>query len=118
MGEEMERRLHVRVKPSADLPATAVLKGSGVFHESLTVIDVSVGGLCVLAGGDLTEGAPGTRVALEVNLSTQPAALTLTVELRWRHEDLRGVAFVDPSSEQTATVGRYVAELLERGASR
>lgn len=113
----MERRLHVRVKPSAELPASAVLKGTGVFHEVLTVIDVSVGGLCVLAAGALADGGPGTRVSLEVTLPSRPSPLVLDAELRWRHEDLRGLAFLSPSADETTTVGKYVAELLERGSA-
>jgi hypothetical protein len=107
-----ERRRHVRTKPDPSLPARAVRTVDALLRESLDVIDISVGGMA-LATRPIDVG---TRMTLTVTLGAEPER-AIEVEVRWAATGMIGVEFVDPSHETSHAVQRYVAELLERGAS-
>ena len=106
-----ERRRHVRAKPTADLPANAVI-GAGLLRESVPILDVSVSGMALALGGK----AAGERLALRVSLAGQ-GEHDVNVEVRWGTAEIAGVALVDPPDEAAHAIQRYVGELLERGAA-
>ena len=110
-----ERRRHVRMKPIPELPATAVLQGSGLVHESLEVVDVSVGGLALATSGALENAAMGDAVTLRLGLSRY-GEHTIPVTIRWKARGLTGVEFGALEPAATTAIRRFVAELLERGA--
>lgn len=114
-SEARERRRDVRLRPMPDLPAEArLLEGD----RALGVADVSVGGMAVSMHPELEALEPGSRHVLELDLGRY-GTFELTAEVRHRGGDAAGtigLMFVDPPSDAGTALGRYVAELLERGA--
>lgn len=108
-----ERRRHVRVKPTADLPARVALGVDSLVRETAEVHDVSVGGLA-LGSKQLASSAPGTRVLLELMLGTF-GDHRVHVEIRWTAGEVVGVELVEPAVDAAQAIRKYVAELLERG---
>lgn len=108
-----ERRRHVRVKPTADLPIRVAIGVESLVRETAEVHDVSVGGLA-LGSKQLATKPVGARITLEVMLGTY-GDHRVEVQTRWSAGDLVGVELVDPSGEGAHAIRRYVAELLERG---
>jgi len=111
--EARERRRHVRVKPRPELPARAALAGGGFVRETLHVVDVSVGGLALSA-----PALAGTSIGqtLKLVLIFEPTGEhAVDVVVRWISGDTLGVELVAPTPRTTQTLGRYVAEILERG---
>ncbi len=108
-----ERRRHVRVKPTADLPARVALGLESLVRETAEVHDVSVGGLA-LGSKQLASSPRGTRVHLELMLGTY-GDHRVEVETRWTSGELVGVELVEPTNDASQAIRRYVAELLERG---
>ena len=111
-----ERRKAVRMKPTPELPARAVLAVEGPVQEALTVFDVSVGGMALSLPGQ-GGTATGRRMRLHVSLGGGHGEHEIDVEIRWASPQVMGIAFVDLTPEATTAVRRYVAELLERGNS-
>ena len=111
---ETDRRRHVRLKPSAEVPARVALPGDGLMREALDVVDISVGGMA-LASPALKDSKAGARMKLVITLGTQD--YSVDVVTRWATSETIGVELVDPPPAATQALGRYVAELLERGAS-
>lgn len=113
--EARERRRDVRIRPISELPAEArLLEGD----RRLEVTDVSVGGLAVSMREELGDLELGSRHGLRLSLGRY-GDLDLEVEVRHRGGDVAGtigLMFVDPPSQTVSTLGRYVAELMERGA--
>ena len=60
MSAGTERRRHVRLKPSADVPARVALVGDGLMREMIDVVDISVGGMALTAV--VLSGAVGVEV--------------------------------------------------------
>jgi hypothetical protein len=113
---EVERRRAVRMRPMPDLPARARLVGDS--PVDLQVWDVSVGGLAVTGGNALAALTRGTRHHIALDLGRY-GAFEVDVEVRHRgaqHTELIGMQLIDPPPAATTALGRYVAELLERGA--
>ncbi len=110
-----ERRLHVRLKPTADAPARAVLASSGLMREVLDVVDISIGGVA-LGSPALRGMQPGQPFAVALVLGTHGEHV-LQVVVSWASAETVGAAFVESSPEASQAIGRYVAELLERGTS-
>lgn len=108
-----ERRRHVRVKPTAELPARVALGVDSVLREIVEVHDVSVGGL-LLGSKQLAAMASGSRVTVEVMLGPF-GDHRVEVEIRWAKAEAVGVQLVDPASEAAQAIRKYVAEHLERG---
>jgi len=114
-SEARERRRDVRLRPMPDLPAEARLVDGG---RALGVSDVSVGGMAVSMNPELEHLETGTRHALKLDLGRY-GELELTAEVRHRGGGAAGtigLMFVDPPAGAVSALGRYVAELLERGA--
>ncbi|MBX3186424.1 MAG: PilZ domain-containing protein [Labilithrix sp.] len=109
-----ERRRHVRVKPTPELPARVVL-GDGPVRESLDVVDVSLGGFA-LSSPALRSTQAGARLALTLALGTGREH-AIDVVARWAKAEVVGVELVEPAQEVTESLRRYVAELLERGGA-
>jgi c-di-GMP-binding flagellar brake protein YcgR len=110
-----ERRKAVRMKPTPELPARAVIAVEGPVQESLTVFDVSVGGMALSHPGQ-GGTAMGRKMRLHISLTGQ-GEYEVDVEIRWASPQVIGIAFVDLTPEATQGVRRYVADLLERGNS-
>jgi c-di-GMP-binding flagellar brake protein YcgR len=110
-----ERRKAVRLKPTPELPARAVLAVEGPVAESLTIFDVSVGGMATSHPGQ-GGTAIGRRMTLKIDFAVQ-GEHSITCEIRWASPQVIGIAFLDMTPEATQAVRRYVADLLERGAT-
>jgi hypothetical protein len=110
-----ERRRHVRLKPTPDLPVSVALASEGLMREMLDVIDLSVGGLA-LSSPALAATKPGDHLRLHLTLGGS-AEQVIEVVARWKSQDGVGVELVDPSGRASQELGRYIAELLERGGS-
>jgi hypothetical protein len=108
-----ERRRHVRVKPTSDLPVRVALGVESLVRETAEVHDVSASGLA-LGSKQLASNPIGTRVLLELMLGTY-GDHRVHVEIRWTRGEAVGVELVDPAPEAAQSIRKYVAELLERG---
>ena len=64
-----DRRRHVRLKPTAEVPARVALLGDGPMREALDVIDISIGGMA-LASPALKGSTAGARMRLVITLGT------------------------------------------------
>ena len=115
MSAGTERRRHVRLKPSIDAPARVALIGDSLMREMVDLVDISVGGMAltaaVLAGTTL-----GKRMKLSIALGNEEEH-AIEVVTRWTAAGVVGVELVDPSPRAAQAISRYVADLLERGAS-
>ena len=111
-----ERRRHVRLKPTPELPVRVSLAGDGLVREGLDVIDLSVGGLALSSSPALAGTKPGARLRLHLTLGTS-AEEVVEVVTRWTSTDGIGVELVDPPPAIAQALARYIAELLERGGS-
>jgi len=110
-----ERRRHVRLKPTPELPARVALVGDGLLRESLDLIDISVGGL-LLSSSALTTVVPGQRMKLLLTLGVRDE-YAIEVVARWTSGESVGAELVDPAPSTAQAVSRYISELLERGGS-
>jgi hypothetical protein len=110
-----DRRRHVRLKPSAEVPARVALLGDGPVREALDVVDISIGGMA-LASPVLKGTKEGARMKLVLTLGAKDEH-ALEVVTRWTAAETVGVEIVDPAPTATQALGKYVAELLERGSS-
>lgn len=115
MSAGTERRRHVRLKPSADVPARVALVGDGLMREIIDIVDISVGGMALTAAV-LSGAAPGKRMKLLVALGSDEEH-AIEVETRWTAGGVVGVEVVDAAPRAAQAISRYVAELLERGGS-
>jgi hypothetical protein len=104
------------MRPLPELPATAARLGDGTIHESLVVIDVSLGGLALATEGSLVDAKVGDRFALRLDMGPF-GAHRADVIVRWAAEQQTGVEIVDLLPDVGVAIRRYVAELLERGAA-
>lgn len=114
-SQTIERRRTVRLRPLPDLPATARLADPQL---DLQVWDVSVGGLAVVAPTNRGMFEPGTRHRLHLDLGRY-GAFDLQVLVRHCTGDAEGTVgmqIIDAPQQVTTVIGRYVAELLTRGA--
>jgi hypothetical protein len=114
-SDAKERRRAVRLRPILDLPAKARLLDGGL---ELQVWDVSVGGLAVVDPRQADAWNPDARHRIHLDLGRY-GAFDLDMVVRHRTENATGTVgmqIVDPPQEIITAMGRYVAELLERGA--
>lgn len=110
-----ERRRHVRVKPTADLPARVALASGGLLREALDVVDLSASGFAL--SSPLVAGkAVGDTFALQLSLGAG-AEHTVKVVVRWSSADGAGVELVDPAPAVAQELQRFIAEHLERGGA-
>jgi hypothetical protein len=115
MAAATERRRHVRLKPSAEIPARVSLVGDGLMREMLDVVDISVGGMALTAAV-LNDTKPGKRMKLQIALGSDEEH-AIDVVTRWTNAGIVGVEVVDAEPRAAQAISRYVAELLERGGS-
>src|SRR5436305_489048 len=109
MSVGAERRRHVRLKPSAEVPARVALVGDGLMREMVDVVDISVGGMALTAAV-LSGATPGKRMKLFVALGNDEEH-AIEVVTRWTAGAVIGVEVVDPSPRAAQAISRYVAEL-------
>jgi c-di-GMP-binding flagellar brake protein YcgR len=109
-----ERRRHVRVQPTLELPAT-VMPTSNQIGLVLQVLDISLGGVGLWVQRGSIEGGAGAILRLSLEL----AGTTLDVEAVVRHVSgdgtIYGTEFGELTAEARSAVNRYVTELTERG---
>ena len=113
-----ERRRSVRLRPLLEFPIGVSIVREAGSEQSVEVADVSVGGLAIFASAALDHLAVESRHTLRIKLPGK-APIDAVAEVRHRRGDLTGsigMMLVDPPSSTTSALGRYVAELLERGA--
>lgn len=103
------------MRPTADLPARAVLVAESGAEAALDVVDVSVGGLALSASAPLAGARPGERVRVRVALGPFGEHALDTV-VRWVGDGVVGVEALELAPAALRGIGRYVAELLTRGA--
>lgn len=115
MTSGIERRRHVRLKPIAELPARAVLVSSGPLHETLDVLDISVGGMA-LARPPAGTPKVGDNAKLRLRLGHNDEQL-VDVLVRWVSADAFGVELASPTEEVEKSIRTYTSDLLERGLS-
>ena len=111
-----ERRRHVRVKPTPDLPARVALASSGLLREALDVIDLSVGGFAISSSPAIAGKNAGDTFELKLSLGAG-VEHSVTVISRWRSEAGMGVELVEPDPKVATELQRFIAELLERGGA-
>ena len=114
MSPGNERRRHVRLKPSVDVPVRVALLGDGLLREALDVVDISVGGMA-LTSTVLRGSQVGAQLKLQISLGKEDHAIEVVT--RWTAANVIGVELVDPAGVAAQALSRYVAELLERGGS-
>ncbi|HSO36227.1 MAG TPA: PilZ domain-containing protein [Labilithrix sp.] len=110
-----ERRRHVRLKPTPELPIHVALASDGLLREGLDVVDLSVSGLA-LSSTALAKTKAGDRLRLTITIG-KAAEHAVEAVVRWTSGDTAGVELVDPPARTAQELGRYIADLLERGAS-
>jgi len=110
-----ERRRHVRLKPTPELPIHVALATDSLMREALDVIDLSVSGLA-LSSAALASSKPGDRLLLHITLGSTPVHVA-EATVRWTSAVGAGVELVNPSARTAQELARYIAELLERGGS-
>lgn len=117
-----ERRRSVRLRPLPDFPIDVWLKSDSVGPIALSVIDVSVGGLAISSAPGLEHLQPNSRHTVLIKLPTMgpKAATPFEVGVDVRHRSSMtgtiGLMFLELNGPIVSALGRYVAELLERGA--
>lgn len=84
-------------------------------REALDVVDISVGGMA-LASPALRDQKAGSRMKIVLTLGARDDH-AIDVVTRWTAADRIGVEIVDAPPAATQAIGKYVAELLERGGS-
>ncbi|CAN5894153.1 hypothetical protein BH11MYX4_BH11MYX4_07890 [soil metagenome] len=109
-----ERRRHFRLKPTPELPIHGALASDGLLREGLDVVDLSVSGLA-LSSTAIAETKAGDRLRLTITLAAAEHFVEAVV--RWTSGDTAGVELVDPPARTAQELGRYIADLLERGGS-
>lgn len=110
-----ERRRHVRVKPSFEVPARVALLGDGLMREMLDIVDISVSGMSLTSPA--LRGTPlGKVMKLQITFGKTDDH-TVEVITRWASPETIGVELVNASPAVTHAFGHYVAELLERGGN-
>ena len=111
-----ERRLHVRVRPTADYDVE-VLVLDGIVAEKVGVVDIGVGGLGLLLDTVPKKFVESGRMRLRITL---PGHSTFEVDALVRHVSPRwGVCGVQLDADQesaTKALRTVVSELLERAS--
>lgn len=112
-----ERRRAVRLRPIPELPArVALLDLPDAVAE---IVDVAVGGFAIAQHPSLEALAPSTSHRVKIDLGRY-GTFEGIAEVRHRGGGLArtiGMALAFPDKALTTALGRYVAELLERGAT-
>lgn len=109
-----ERRLHVRVRPTADYDVTVSMTTDGIVWFPLQVVDVSAGGLGLLMADELSGRKPGDSLKLRIEFPGGSVA-NVTAVVRHTARGTCGVAFDSLPFDVQSRVHEAVAQLLERG---
>jgi c-di-GMP-binding flagellar brake protein YcgR len=111
--ESWDRRRHVRVRPAVDYDIGVELVEGPLFSR-VNVVDLSLGGVGILAEPPMNRYETGAALELRVS---PPDAAPFKVEGVVRHtaRGVCGVEFQNVSATAVAILRRAVAELLERG---
>lgn len=109
-----ERRRHVRIRPLPELPAKLVRTDLEA-EEVLEVFDLSIGGLGLVTRGSIAEMSRGQRLDVRIDLGRY-GTFPLVANVRYVGEALTGCELDELPPGYVAAVGRFIAELLERGA--
>lgn len=113
---DRERRRHVRLKPTADAPARAVLASNDLLREALDVVDISIGGIA-LTSPALRGVKPTQALAIVLVLGGQKEEHQVKTVVSWAAGEIAGAEFVELTPAASHAIDRYVSDLLERGAS-
>ena len=84
-------------------------------EEALEVFDVSIRGIGIVTSGSILGSSNGDVVAVRVDLGRY-GIHEMQVTIRHVGAVLTGCELEAPSAAVTTALGRYLAELLERGA--
>lgn len=109
-----ERRRHVRIRPLPELPAKLVRVDSDV-EEELEVYDVSIGGLGVFTKGSIPSMSRGQNMRVRIDLARY-GRFDLVANVRHVGDAVTGCEVDELPPGYVSAVGRFIAELLERGA--
>lgn len=109
-----ERRRHVRIRPLPELPARLVRVVEDR-EEVLEVFDLSIGGLGLVTRGSIAEMSRGQRLDLRIDLGRY-GTFAIVANVRHVGEALTGCELDELPPGYVSAVGRFIAELLERGA--
>jgi hypothetical protein len=113
-----ERRAHVRVRPAHDYDVRVELR-EGMVGVTLSVIDVSVGGMGLQVDEFFQDRKSGDKLTLQITLPGA-APFQTVAEIRYSARTAGGkcgVLLGSLTADQQSRLSRAVAELLERGHS-
>ena len=106
----------MRVRPTVDYPVRVELM-RGIVVEPLDIVDMSVGGMGLLAGRALERQGVGSTIKLRL---TTPDAEPLEVTAVVRHISIGsrvcGVEFSEPGDPALTALHKAVGDLLQRGS--
>lgn len=108
-----ERRRHVRIRPLPELPAR-VRRTDGSESE-LELFDVSIGGLGFVTSAELTRANRDDRLPIRLELGRY-GVYDIVAIVKHVGTTTTGTEIDAPAPALTTALGRYIAELLERGA--
>lgn len=108
-----ERRRHVRIRPLPELPAR-VRRTDGAGME-LELFDVSIGGLGFVTERGFVDSRRDERIPIRLELGRYGVYDVVAV-VRHVGPSTTGTEIDAPTPALTTALGRYIAELLERGA--
>jgi len=108
-----ERRRHVRIRPLPELPAR-VRRTDGSETE-LELYDVSIGGLGFVTTAVFEAANRDERIPVRLELGRYGVYDIVTI-VRHVGTSTTGTEIDAPTPALTTALGRYIAELLERGA--
>jgi c-di-GMP-binding flagellar brake protein YcgR len=108
-----DRRKHVRVRLAADYDVTVEVVQGAVFSR-VEVVDLSIGGLGILAEQTVEAFEIGARLELRIR-TPEVEAVRAAAVVRHRARGVCGVEFQQLGEAALAALHRVVGELLERG---
>jgi hypothetical protein len=112
----LERRRHVRVHPTADYDLRVELTLDGITHL-LQVVNVGLGGIGLLIEGPVAERKVGDSLRLVIAL---PSGMRFRADAELQHmsrgKGVCGAKLLGLDEPSATALGRYVSELLVRGA--
>ena len=111
--ENWDRRKHVRVRPAVDYDIGVELCEGAIFSR-VNVVDLSLGGVGILAEPPMNRYATGAQLELRVS-PPEAAPFRVTGVVRHTARGVCGVEFQNVDAAAVALLRKSVAELLERG---
>lgn len=108
-----ERRRHVRIRPLPELPI--LVSQSHDPADAFAVYDVSIGGLGLVTTDKLRGRGRDEELSVTIDVGRY-GRFDARIRVRYVGVTLAGTEIVEPAPALTTALGRYLAELLERGA--